>query len=430
VTGLTAWSVELAPSGTTPPPVTVAPAYINQLSEELLRAHPALAAARARVAAAQAATEAVRSWDDPMIRLGGMFADEEMRAQDGDLLYGVEQKLPLFGKAGSERRVKEAETAMELAASNAQFQQLRRDLAKALFTTALADHTVRVGEEDLTWLDLMVASVDARYRAGEVSQVWLLRLQNDRARRLDVLTTDRRQLDHDRFMLNRLLNRDPDATWPRLELPPLAQPVVYSERLVQLARTGEPRLKVFEHELQRGDAAIDAARRRRWPDFTLGALSRNFSGSGEWRQAELMLGFNLPQGNRAKYRAEVRREEARREAVDQERADYNLGLREEVHALTVKIDAARREALLYRDEILPRSELALASAQTAWTAGRGMLLDLLEARRMLLDARLVQVRALTEQYLMLSELVLCCGLADLEALEMIGAQPDPTETPR
>jgi hypothetical protein len=49
---------------------------------------------------------------------------------------------------------------------------------------------------------------------------------------------------------------------------------------------------------------------------------------------------------------------------------------------------------------------------------------------MLLDARLVEARAVAEQYQMLSELVLCCGLADLEALEMIGAQPDPTETPR
>jgi len=144
-----------------------------------------------------------------------------------------------------------------------------------------------------------------------------------------------------------------------------------------------------------------------------------------------MLGFNLPLGNRAKYRAEVRREQAKQQTVELQRADYDLGLSEEVHMLTVKIDAARREALLYRDEIIPRSEVALASAQTAWTAGRGMLLDLLEARRMLLEARFMQARALAEQYQMLSELVLCCGLADLEALEMIGAQPDlPEATPK
>jgi outer membrane protein TolC len=404
--------------------------YINQLSEELLRTHPALAAARARVSAALAAKETVRAWDDPMIRLGGMFADREMRAEDGDLIYGVEQRLPLFGKPGAERRVMAAEAAREEAVSNRQFQELRLDLARALFAAALAERTVEVDAEDLTWLDLMVASMEARYRAGEVSQVWLLRLQNDRAKRLAQVSTDRYRLDHTRFTLNRLLNRDPSSAWPPLGLPPLARPVVYSERLIQLARTGEPRLKVFDRELDQGAAAIEAARRRRWPDFTVGAESRNYSGSGEWRQAELMLGFNLPLGNRSRYRAEVKREQARREVVASERADYDLGLREEIHGLTVKIDAARREALLYRHEILPRSELALAGAQTAWAAGRGTLLDLLEARRMVLEARLMEARAVAEQYQMLSELVLCCGLADLEALEMIGAQPNPAQTPR
>jgi hypothetical protein len=40
----------------------------------------------------------------------------------------------------------------------------------------------------------------------------------------------------------------------------------------------------------------------------------------------------------------------------------------------------------------------------------------------LLDAQLMFARAVSEQYQMLSELVLCCGLGDLEALQMIGAQ--------
>ena len=43
---------------------------------------------------------------------------------------------------------------------------------------------------------------------------------------------------------------------------------------------------------------------------------------------------------------------------------------------------------------------------------------------MLLDGRLMHARAVAEQYQMLSELVLCCGLGDMEALQMIGAQPE------
>ena len=43
---------------------------------------------------------------------------------------------------------------------------------------------------------------------------------------------------------------------------------------------------------------------------------------------------------------------------------------------------------------------------------------------MLLDGRLMYARTVAEQYQMLSELVLCCGLGDMEALQMIGAQPE------
>ena len=54
--------------------------------------------------------------------------------------------------------------------------------------------------------------------------------------------------------------------------------------------------------------------------------------------------------------------------------------------------------------------------------------EVVETRRMLLDARLMYARAVAEQYTMMAELVLCCGLGDFEALEMIGALPkDSTE---
>ncbi|HEY9509822.1 MAG TPA: hypothetical protein VIV82_08175, partial [Verrucomicrobiae bacterium] len=88
------------------------------------------------------------------------------------------------------------------------------------------------------------------------------------------------------------------------------------------------------------------------------------------------------------------------------------------------IDAARREALLYRDEILPRTQAALESTRAEWESNRGFIRDLLDARRLLLEARLSYVRAVATQYEMLSDLVLCCGLGDLSALQMIAAKPE------
>jgi hypothetical protein len=38
---------------------------------------------------------------------------------------------------------------------------------------------------------------------------------------------------------------------------------------------------------------------------------------------------------------------------------------------------------------------------------------------MLLDGQGMEARAIAEQYRLLADLVLCCGLADLEALDML-----------
>src|SRR5207302_362974 len=98
---------------------------------------------------------------------------------DGDLLFGVEQKLPLFGKPQAMRRMAEAETKVESANAEYQFQQLRRDLAIELFKTALANRTVEIGEQDLSWIAEMEKTAGQRYEVGSASQVDVLRLQNE-----------------------------------------------------------------------------------------------------------------------------------------------------------------------------------------------------------------------------------------------------------
>ena len=144
VLGLTAsvvalgWAAEV-PTGKAPATnaVGITPGLINQLAEEMRTNHPALRSAAARTQAAGANLRAVRTWEDPMVRLGGVGARTDMRADEGDLIYGVEQKLPLFGKPQAARKVAAAEVAVEQANATYQFQLRRLELAKALFRTCL-----------------------------------------------------------------------------------------------------------------------------------------------------------------------------------------------------------------------------------------------------------------------------------------------------
>jgi outer membrane protein TolC len=400
------------------------PAYVNQLAEEMRTNRPALLAASARTNAAAAGVAAVRTWEDPMLRLGGMAADQEMRAEDGDIIYGAEQKLPLWGKPSLAKRVARAEFAVETANAGYQFQILKSELAKTVFRTALAEQVVVIGKQDLTWLQTMTEAANSKYEAGQATLVEVLQIKNEQAKRATQLQTDQENLGHTRVSLNRLLNRDLQSPWPQFELPTVAGPVYFNQKLVSYASNYEPKLRMMREQINQAQATVDSTRRSRMPDVSAGAISRNYSGNGDWRQAEFMLSLSLQVFNTKKYRADVRRDEAKLRATELDTVDYELSLREELHALTVKIDNARREALLYRDDIIPRSESALSSARAGWESGRSSFRDVLDARRMLLEGRLMYARAVSEQYQMLSELVLCCGLGDLEALQMIGAVPE------
>lgn len=411
--------------------VQLTPAFVNAFVEEMRTNHPALRAVESRVRAASFNTNAVRLWDDPVFSFGGVAASSRgpRLSEDGDLVYGLEQKLPLFGKVQATRRVAEAEAESEAARLAYQFQILRRDLVKALFKAALADRAVGIATQDLDWLDTMAATTEERHRAGTATQVELLRLQNERAKRASQLRTESNRRDHERLAVNRFLNRELHAPLPRLELPPLAGPVPYNQRLVDYAEKFEPKLGVMRQEIRQAEASVAATRKSRLPDVSAGIEGRQYSGDGGFREGMFTVSLSLPWFNRGKYRNDVARDEARLQAVELAAVDHQLSVREEVHHLAVSLDAARREALLYRDEILPRSEQAIESAHANWAANRGPFNDVMEARRMLLEAQLLYARAVSEQYQKLSELVLCCGLGDLEALESIGALPASDTSP-
>jgi cobalt-zinc-cadmium efflux system outer membrane protein len=412
------------------PPIQLTPELITQFADEMATNHPSLFAARARTNAAAANVKSVRTWDDPMATIGVMTAERMMRMDDGDLSYGLEQKLPLFGKPGAMRKMAVAELAVEVADEDMKFQSLRRDLAKALFRAALADEMLVIAEQDLEWIAVTTKVVEEGYRSGSARLMDVLTLQNEQSKRRDQLQTDRDNRAQALLVVNRFLNRDLATAWPKLQLPPLADEIRFSPSILGYALAQAPELRKMREEFRMTEAAVNVARKERWPEVSVGFENRVYASENDVRSTEFMVGFSIPLGNSSKYRAAIRREEEKRRAVEFETRNMEQAVREEIHGLFVKISAARREAVLYRDQIIPRSEQALASAKAMFESG-GMLRDVLDARRMLLEGKLMYVRAVAEQYEMLAELILCCGLGDLEALQMFSASADSSmETPK
>lgn len=404
--------------------VTLSAGYINRLAERLRTNHPAVLAADARVEAAAENVRAVRTWEDPRILLGGVAAREPMRADEGDLIYGVEQRLPLFGKAKFARSLAEAETEVAKSNSDYQFQLRRLDFTKHLLQAAMNDQLAAIAKQDLSWLETLAGTLEQRYQAGQASQLDLLKARNERARQAERVVNEGDHRMHERWAMNIMLWRSNEEAWPSFDLPPVAQTIPHDPRLEGLALRFEPKLRTLRQEIKRDDAAVRMTRRERLPDVTAGVEARNYTGDGSFRQGMFTLAMNVPWANGSKYKAEIAREEAKARASRLDAEDYERSVREQLHRLLVMIDVARREAVLYRDGIIPRSRSGLDAIRASWEAGRGNLTDLFEARRMLLEAQTMYARAVVEQYTGMAELVLSCGLSGLPALESL-SQPEP-----
>jgi outer membrane protein, heavy metal efflux system len=409
--------------GTATNAVLLTSALIDALAEEALTNHPALRAADLRADAALWNAAAVRSWEDPMAKFGIMGADRERRADDGDLIYGAEQRLPLFGKPGAARALAQSEAGMRRQEAAFRALEIRRDLVKQLLKVALIDRELELSRDDVASLDTIVAATEDKYRNGLATQVEVLQTQNARAQRANLLRTAESLRGAAEASLNRFLSRKIDQPWPGLILPEPVAALPPARELILQATEAAPQLDVMRASLRQAESSLVLARKQRLPDLSVGVEGRQFADTGEFREGVVTLGVSIPWGNRSRYAADVKREQRKLEAAQLDIADMQLALRDEISRLTIQIDNARRESALYRTDIIPRTQQALDGARANWLNNRGTLRDVLEARRMLLEAQTIEARAISEQHSMLADLLLHCGRGEFGNLQQSTAAP-------
>jgi outer membrane protein TolC len=135
------------------------------------------------------------------------------------------------------------------------------------------------------------------------------------------------------------------------------------------------------------------------------------------------VSFSVPWLNKGKYDSDWRRDRQRKRASDLEAEDQALSIREELHHHIVDLDAARREAVLNQDELIPLTRQTLNSAQVAWEHNLGPFQDILDAHRMLLANELALDHALADQNMLLAEISFLTGSRDAGTLVALAGDP-------
>lgn len=405
----------------------VTPLAVHRLAGSIPERHPGLQALELRAGAAQAQAEATRRWADPTLRAGGIGFTSRgpLASEEGDIALGITQTLPVFGKESSARAVAQAEAKTARETAEVRIPILQRDLMERLLELALIHRSIDLAEADRVWLQRIFDTLETRHASGKVSAPQLLQLRNELSQaetRLRLLRIDTQDAA---ARINRVLGYPIDRAVGSWELPSKAAPITYQPDWPRHALAAEPQLRVARTLSAEASARVEATRRSRRPNLSLGLDSRQYSGDGGLRNGAAILSVSLPWFNGDQYRKDLTRDRLRLEAAHREVANLEAEVTLEIHHWVTRIESARIRAELAEETLLPRIRTALESATAALSAGLGELRDTLDLRRQWLDAQSSQATAIAEQWSAIAELLLLCGWHDLPHPPSPPSRPSP-----
>jgi cobalt-zinc-cadmium efflux system outer membrane protein len=224
----------------------------------------------------------------------------------------------------------------------------------------------------------------ARYNAGTTPKLDLVRAQVELARAENDLIANERDVANARAALNRLVGRPlgaPIAAADSLAVPP-APPDL--DRLMAAALTARPELADLKSQQEGARAATGLAREYWLPDLTIG-VTRDYADPGP---GVLFTGVSLPipllfwQHSRGEI-GEARHRELELAASYR---DLEGQVGQDLRVSYAAAAAALRQAVYIRDQLLPLARQAYRIASVSYGLGGSSALELLDARRDLLDA--------------------------------------------
>ena len=382
------WPTALAAQGAGPLTLTR-----RQAIDTALARNPALAAAREEIAQARAREVQATAFPDP--DLSADVTGEPSLAHprnNGGSDIGVGLDLPFPTKFLLRHRVSHA----DVASARYDYEQLRQATASQ---TAQAYDAVLVAlrhQADLTegrqlaqdFLD----KTRVRYAQGSVARLDVIKAQVDYAQAENALIANGRDLANARAALNRLLGRllgagiEPADT---LAVPP-ALPAL--ARLDSVALGARPELASLKSQQAGARAATSLAKEFWLPDLGL-SVSKNFvPGAPATYTSAVGLSFPLFFWNHTG--GEVAEASHHERELNATYRDLEAQVDEDGRTTYATAATALEQAVYLRDQLVPEARQAYQIASTSYGLGGSSALEVLDARRTLLDAESQYAEAL------------------------------------
>ena len=390
------------------------------LVDEALDRNPAVRQSLARYRSALQRIPQVSALPDPVLGITQFAQTPETRVGPQTTMLGISQRFPWFGKLSDQGKVAAKEAASLAEMHEMQKIEVVRRVKLAYWDLSYVDRALQITGEDQTLLEHYETLAQARYSQGMGLQQAVVKLQAEITRDLNRLEVLRRQRVDAEAVLNTVLDRPPETPIARVSLPRHAKTEIDLQRLYAIGRARRPEVRAAFLQIEKNEKRIQLARRRYWPDFTVGAGFTNVNRRGDPAGRmnpppdngkniySVTVGVNLPIFRR-KYDAGVLEATESFLAARESHRDRVNSVEFSIRSVGFRIETIEEQISLFEKALLPQAEQSLRSAEAAYSTGQIGVLDLLDAERFLLEVRLGLVQLLSDYMKALAEMERAIG---------------------
>ncbi len=336
------------------------------------------------------------TWDDPFIAVG--IDDQPFKGEDTTSVrrYQISQSVPFPGKLGAKQKSAE----MRAASARSDVQTQKRELVvlatQLFFRRYYNQHAIEATERIHNLVEEIMSSTKSRYKTGESGHHdWLLTKIE-----LSVLDIERLKLSREQktlsAMFNELRNQPPEKAIGTLKVN-LNQSVERQTDVEGLLKD-QPELASLDSLVSAAEQDQRAANLSYFPDFVFQGMMmeprgmKSAAGNGmDGTEPEMsgsswgfMVGMSLPIFFFRKQSELASAASRERAAAVFEKQNLENRIRSEVVDAQEQLRTAQDTARLYKESVIPTTNLAVSNARTGYAAKRlplSQLLETLKAQR-------------------------------------------------
>ncbi len=399
---------------------------LQQAIDLALRQNPQLAIAQQEIAAAQGRSMLAAALPPAEIfsRVNEISFD---LAEQDEIEIGLSQSFEFPGKRGGRQAVANADRQIaELRLARFRV-LLAAEVEKSYYENLLAGENLASQQFAVQLLDDLQRLLAERYQSGAAGYVDVVRARIELGRGRNELAAVQQEQIAVAAKLDLLLGRQssqPLQLSDSLTYAPL--PLPRDSIFAFVARQSNLR-QIFVTAAERQRRALRLAQLTGRPDFSFGASFQRVAENPPFTVAQpegqtvnafgIEASISLPLFNRAAPKGEAQMAQAELAAAEARLAYFDQRIRRNFEVAFAAVETAEKQALEFRDVVLPESQNAVNAAAAAYQSGQLSLTDLLDIYRTARQTRLEKSRVIFNYLVARADLETAGEIFDLNQLQ-------------